>query len=219
MKRMYTVMESSIGETKTKIEQAASATTEIIDHKNNSTIHVTANEKAAWNKSIQNIGPLEDLHTQNQGSLIDAVNELFTSANNGKTAVANAVTAKGVSASPTDTFSVLATKIGQINTGKRFASGELQAIRDINITGLGFRPSVVFLRQGNTSSNPWTTVPWIYQVYNPDFGINIGFYRGSTSGSDWPTNETITTTESGFYITLPTVDSAVAKPHKWIAIE
>ena len=48
-----------------------------------------------------------------------ALNELFTSANDGKTAVATAITAKGVDASPTDTFPILATKIGQITTGKR----------------------------------------------------------------------------------------------------
>lgn len=49
---------------------------------------------------------------------------LFQYANDGKTAVANAVTAKGVSASPSDTFATLATKIGQINTGPVFTPGE-----------------------------------------------------------------------------------------------
>lgn len=50
-------------------------------------------------------------------STVDMIKTVFTNANNGKTAIANAVTAKGVSASSTDTFPVLATKIGQINTG------------------------------------------------------------------------------------------------------
>jgi hypothetical protein len=40
-----------------------------------------------------------------------ALSELFINANNGKTAIANAVNAKGISASGADTFSVLATKI------------------------------------------------------------------------------------------------------------
>lgn len=43
-----------------------------------------------------------------------ALLELFTLASDGKTAVANAITAKGVSASSADTFSTLATKVGQI---------------------------------------------------------------------------------------------------------
>lgn len=51
--------------------------------------------------------------------------EAFQFADSGKKAVANAVTAKGVSASPTDAFSVLAGKIGQISTGKKYFSKTL----------------------------------------------------------------------------------------------
>lgn len=71
----------------------------------------------------KNIG-VEDTAGNFTGTDVESVlAELFTFANDGKTQVANAVTAKGVSASPSDTFSALATKIGQINTGKKFASG------------------------------------------------------------------------------------------------
>ena len=45
-----------------------------------------------------------------------ALNELFTFANSGKTAVASAITAKGVTASSADTFPTLATKVGQIES-------------------------------------------------------------------------------------------------------
>lgn len=48
---------------------------------------------------------------------MDRADAAFMQANDGKTAVANAVTAKGVPASPSDTFPMLATKIGQISTG------------------------------------------------------------------------------------------------------
>lgn len=47
----------------------------------------------------------------------DRADAAFTQANDGKTAVVNALTAKGVPASPSDTFSALADKIGQINAG------------------------------------------------------------------------------------------------------
>ena len=63
-----------------------------------------------------------------------ALNELFTFASNGKSSIATAVTAKGVSASPADTFAQLATKIGQIPIGKKTASGTAQA--DNNATFL-----------------------------------------------------------------------------------
>lgn len=87
--------------------------------------------------------------------------ELFTFANDGKTDIADAVTAMGVSASPSDTFATLATKIGQINTGKKYASGSvtsatsaLNFILDdgtsssqyyITVTGLTFTPSLIEL--------------------------------------------------------------------------
>lgn len=50
-------------------------------------------------------------------TVMDRANEAFTQANNGKIAIADAVTAKGVTASSEDTFPLLADKIGQIETG------------------------------------------------------------------------------------------------------
>ncbi|SHK93078.1 tail fiber protein [Desulforamulus aeronauticus] len=47
----------------------------------------------------------------------DKAEQAFTQASDGKTQVATAITGKGVSATGGDTFSQLATKIGQINTG------------------------------------------------------------------------------------------------------
>ena len=82
-----------------------------------------------------------------------ALNELFTSANDGKTAVATAITAKGVDASPTDTFPLLATKIGQIETGLKSTIGTIPDFSSYGtssvmyyagtITGLSFTPKIV----------------------------------------------------------------------------
>lgn len=57
----------------------------------------------------------------NDKTIIGAINELFQSASNGKTLVANAITGKGVDASSSDTFAQLATKIQQIS-GSSIAS-------------------------------------------------------------------------------------------------
>jgi hypothetical protein len=46
-----------------------------------------------------------------------ALTELFTNVSNGKTAVASAITGKGVAASGSDTFTQLSTKINAISTG------------------------------------------------------------------------------------------------------
>lgn len=100
-----------------------------------------------------------------EGALKEAIekaNSAFQSASDGKTAVSNAVTAKGVAASPSDTFPTLAAKIGQISTGKKFASGTVTASSSTlvfkngsggnvskyhsTVTGLDFTPSVIILR-------------------------------------------------------------------------
>ncbi|WP_068783203.1 tail fiber protein [Paenibacillus phocaensis] len=60
------------------------------------------------------VGNLASLQTTAKGNTVAAINELFTSASNGKNAVAAAITGKGVPASGSDTFAVLAGKIGQI---------------------------------------------------------------------------------------------------------
>lgn len=95
----------------------------------------------------------------------DDYNQLFQYANDGKTGIANAVTAKGVAASPTDTFATLAAKIGQISTGKRTASGTVTAsttsmdFKDENGTyntysitvsyNFGFVPRVIIISNGS----------------------------------------------------------------------
>lgn len=85
---------------------------------------------------------------------MDRANEAFQSANDGKTAVANAITAKGVSASPTETFSALADKIGQLNTSK-VAKGSFTATQygTTSIENLTFKPDYVVVKYGINPSN------------------------------------------------------------------
>lgn len=63
------------------------------------------------------IGDLSALSTSDKSSIVAAVNELFTSAGNGKVAIAAAVTGKGVPTSESDTFAQMAENIGEIETG------------------------------------------------------------------------------------------------------
>ncbi|MBW9159335.1 hypothetical protein [Clostridium tagluense] len=68
-------------------------------------------------ENVKQIGNINDqtLDATLKGkSLTEMTKVLFTNANNGKTAVANALVAKGVSALTTDTFTVLASKINAI---------------------------------------------------------------------------------------------------------
>lgn len=85
--------------------------------------------------------------TINRPLIVEGVN-LKQSVSDGKNQIASAITGKGVSASGSDTFGVLADKIGQINTGKRFvnfSSGGLGSSLTYSVSGFGFRPSYVTL--------------------------------------------------------------------------
>lgn len=62
------------------------------------------------------IGDLTELETTDKSSVVDAINELFTSVSDGKTAIAAAITDKGVSTAATDSFADMADNIGDIQT-------------------------------------------------------------------------------------------------------
>lgn len=62
-------------------------------------------------------GELKNLKTTNKTNLVNAVNEIFTSASNGKTKVATAITGKGVPASGSDSYDTLSSKITSIKVG------------------------------------------------------------------------------------------------------
>ncbi|ODV53302.1 hypothetical protein [Lysinibacillus fusiformis] len=77
-------------------------------------------------------------------NLVAAVNKSFQLADDGKTAIANAVDAKYVSASPSDTFPTLANKIGQIKTAatvQTFNQDHI-SIMDHNECGFQFTPEI-----------------------------------------------------------------------------
>ena len=87
-------------------------TIEVNNHKNDNTAH--------------GIGDKTQLLTTEKTSIVGAMNELFTNADDGKTVIANAIVGKGGTASKTDTFGELATAINNISTGKKFATGNFK---------------------------------------------------------------------------------------------
>ena len=118
------------------------------------------------------IGILSGLNTTAKDNLVNAVNELFTDVSNGKTQIATAITDKGVTASGGDTFPQLATKIGQIATGKKFAQGNGTAIYEsatnktyLTVTGLSFTPSIVLAKYNGTSV--WVSKQTGHAIYVP----------------------------------------------------
>ena len=66
---------------------------------------------------INSIGDVTQLQTSSKTNIVNAINELFQSASDGKSKIATAITGKGVNASSSDSFQVLSNKISQIKTG------------------------------------------------------------------------------------------------------
>lgn len=101
---------------------------------------------------------------------MNRANEAFTSASNGKTLVGSAIT--GVDGSvviPTDpTFNDLASAIGGISTGKKWASGSTRVnggtVLSLSVTGLSFRPSYVMAY--STSASEGVKISIIADGYN-----------------------------------------------------
>ena len=156
-----------------------------------------------------------------------ALNELFTSANDGKTAVATAITAKGVDASPTDTFPILATKIGQITTGKRVITTTLTVastqknfyIQNVSIAqaswyviyngSIPFEPSrIVLSNRGTLSPTADPNYPlWVVYDKNgvtdaagPDYIKILTVYLSSNGFGTWASSGQVFRLEGEAYV-------------------
>ncbi|WP_017687999.1 phage tail protein [Paenibacillus sp. PAMC 26794] len=128
------------------------------------------------------VGTLADLQTTVKGNAVAAINELFQSGVNAKQGVVDAINAMGGSASTSDTWATLATKIQSINTGKKFASGTTTSTtstfrnftdsagntasgRYVQVSGISFRPRSILLTK------------------NTDNYTEFGYYRTIAAGS------------------------------------
>ncbi|TNJ65174.1 hypothetical protein FE784_16385 [Paenibacillus hemerocallicola] len=92
-----------------------------------------ANAYSIWHSGNQ--GNSDSLLTSSK-SVVGAINELFTSASNGKSAVAVAITGMGQSASGSDTYAQLASKIAAISTNANATVGQVLAGRTFYSSGL-----------------------------------------------------------------------------------
>lgn len=73
------------------------------------------------------VGNLTTLQTVAKNNAVAAINELFTSASNGKSVVAAAITGMGQAAAGSDTFAQLASKVSAISTDANAGVGEVLA--------------------------------------------------------------------------------------------
>ncbi len=137
-------------------------------------------------ESVHGIGDKSTLLTTSKTSIVSALNELFTNANNGKTDIASVVgspatsgdtfaqlkthiqnskndlatnlTAKGQSSVGTETLDALVDKVALVSTGRKYASGTVTGGSTLTVTGLTFQPSTVIVRSQSGQSLNYQTV-------------------------------------------------------------
>lgn len=137
-----------------------------------------------------------------------ALSELFTNVSDGKSLIGGAITDVDpdviVPAEPT--FQDLATAIGSINTGKKWASDYNAPGPPLEVRGLDFRPRTIIL-EANDSSNRRVVI-----VYSDELSINFRYNQiGGTAGGS---NTTIY--DDGFSTTF---SSGFSTNVRWLAFE
>ena len=194
----------------------------------------SASDDIARKDTVDNaVGNLSNLMTSAKSNAVAAINELFTSASNGKSQIAAAITGKGVPASGSDTFSQLATKIGQIDVGKKFASGTstqntigqykqfVQANGTttsspyVSISGLSFIPSLILVFLLNHESWSIYSKNVIYNKSRPDVRMAVQ----SGDGAPFYTNAFRTAELSGPTYDIPVTIGTASLTFNWFAFE
>lgn len=127
--------------------------------------------------------------TNNGGGWSAWTPDLFTSVSNGKTSVAAAITGKGIPTAADAPFATMAANIGQIITGKKFATGTVTSSNTpegilwmqtgvsqqgyyVTVTGLGFRPETIVLTLGGV-----TMFTYRASAVPTSSGANRSYYR------------------------------------------
>ncbi|WP_218966742.1 phage tail protein [Paenibacillus sp. LK1] len=143
---------------------------------------------------------------------------LFQSVSDGKTAIAAAITGKGVAASGSDTFPQLATKIGQISTGPKYATGTVNsssttanwfftpgnaqfAAAYVQVTGLSFRPDRIILKP-TAANNVYMVVTYDNSLgTDPTFRlVTLPTGASGTSAFNAKVTETTTSVPNSAYV-------------------
>lgn len=115
--------------------------------------------------------------TQNSGGI--DIDDLKTSVSDGKAAIASAITGKGVSTSPTATFSTMATNIGKIQTAETYPTCNITVRNNfentIAVIYMKIDPSTkkCTLDRTNIYNGSSSTITAVITKYNPLHFVNI----------------------------------------------
>jgi len=157
--------------------------------------------------------------------------DLFTSVSDGKNAIAGAIAGKGVPASGSDAFAVLASKIWQISTGLKRASGN-GAPSVVEIANLDFEPLVIMIRcdgsffyrdgaQGNNDKSARISGQMYFIKGDNSGSLSATVTTGRDGSTSIEVNPTISWYPNGFKIsvrTWPSYTEVYASIANWYAI-
>lgn len=207
--------------------------------------HLADMTSQANGKGASMIG-VEDSAGHFTGTNVEAVlNELFTSASSGKSAIAtaagspstssetfsqlatditngknniyNAITAKG--AIPTSkTFADLVSSIGNISTGKKSANGTLTVDSSgvVSVNSLDFTPTLIILGHRQNVSYAVSALYWDGVLSDASY---VCMYVTMPNGENY--TRAITVNSTGFSVTMPYYDNTnkMQGTYYWMAIE
>ena len=153
----------------------------------------------------------------------DTVTKITSDLQTGKNTLASNLTAKGTSASGTETLAALAAKVANVNTGKRFATGNYitsgstilfadggtgsYPAATINVTGLAFKPSTIVIYDQYGYAATSYSEPLVSTS-----GYKLGFLRNK---GDFRLGFGAYINESSFLLPAPSTNTS----YKWVAYE
>lgn len=142
-------------------------------------------------KARTDIGDVTYLKTAQKGSIVDAVNECFQYASDGKKEVADAITGMGVPTSKDDTFATMADNISKIETG--IDTSGATAISDYILEGktagvcgemiLGTMRDNTLLKYGDDYVLPEFPTQPIYEIDTKN--RDVRYVEGWGANGDW----------------------------------
>ena len=150
----------------------------------------------------------------------DRAEQAFQSASDGKTAIANAVKAQGVSASSADTFSTLATKIGQLGNVKKVTLTKTSSSTKTSRTDewgysvnaswitftsaeIGFAPARILITKASNTQEAINATVFTGSKYANHYDNNDVFYGNMSYSTPF------TGTVAGSYL-LPVMDTSTS---------
>lgn len=156
-----------------------------------------------------------ELKTSEKKNLVNAINEVFTSASNGKREIADAITGKGVYVDNNMTFNELSNSIDQLSLSSYSSGTTVVKGNDEKVIRLGFDPDVLIWKIKYTIGTKSYTVCSVYSYGGMEFSATwVDGTRGPIEGSSNSYNEDIIFNGTSFIIFN---SSNVEKTYRWEA--